>query len=62
MLATSAREGGEAGETTLPNSQFMHLFHISQVVFIIPRIRPGDKQPALLLIVFPFCREGLYFL
>lgn len=24
--------------------QFMHLFHISQVVFIIPRIRPGDKH------------------
>lgn len=22
----------------------MHLFHISQVVFIIPRIRPGDKH------------------
>lgn len=50
---------GPYPRTLLPFStpnwcQFMHQFHISQVVFIIPRIRSRDKLRSL--IVFPFCR------
>lgn len=38
-----------------PQPEFMIQFHISQVVFIIPRIRSDERQASTsLLIVFPF--------